>query len=804
MALFTGHTITPDSALGGVKIERSVRFNKTDSAYFQRTVSSTGNQKVWTWSAWFKRTRLHDNGGTSYLFSCNNVSGNNGIAGLYIQSDQIYTYFDTTGTNPYGAVSSRKFRDMNSWYHIVWQVDAITEVQKIWINGVELSLDSGLNPPNYAYGMNQSGIKMFMGRDGDWGGDASNMYLTEAHYSDGTKYQASDFGYTDAQTGQWRPKNGNVIKSNITYGTNGFWLDFRDNTSTTTLGYDYSGNGNHFTATNISVSSGYGNDSLEDTPTNNACMMNDLDQHNATITNGGLQMTQASDPCRARGTHVMPPNTGKYYYEMEVQTGASYIFGMKSTLRLGSSTSGNEGRYGYYGQSGNKQDSSSSSSYGASYTAGDTVAILYDSDSGEVYFYKNNTSQGLAFTDVNTTDYQPFVYLDNYGTTPIVHFNFGQRPFKYTPPTGAKGLGGKYNVNPVSAGVVKPQRFFDIVLYTGNGSTGQSITSLEFQPDLVWCKTTSDNRNHVVTDSVRGRAKGLYPDADNTEFTDDAGKGLVSFDVNGFTVGEPQNASSHNKNGETIVAWCWKAGGAAVSNSDGDISSSVSVNEEAGFSIVSYTGDGNVNSTVGHGLNGNPDFIIIKNRDAQWWWRVYHSYYGTTATQGLFLNETNASYTHDEHGGIKAITSTTFGFGTNGTNTLSGVNKSADKYIAYCWKEIPGFSKFGSYIGNGNSAGAFVHCGFRPAWVVIKKTSGTSNWNQRDTARDPDNPTGEYLLFNSNEASLTSSSKWDILSNGFKHYNTSGAFNESGGTYTFVAYAEEPNETMFGLDANAR
>ena len=809
MALFTGHTITPDSALGGIQIQRSLRFNSADSEYLVRSPTVEGNRKKWTWSGWCKRARL---GRYSYglLTSQNDGDGggNNGVSSIYFASDdKIHVYYDTTGSNASGAINDNVYRDPSSWYHIVWQVDAANSTSKIWVNGVEQSI--AVQPVSgYNYTMNQVGKRMAIGVDAWDLYTYSDTYIAETHFSDGQLYAATDFGYTDAQTGQWKPKNGNVIKSNITYGTNGFWLDFRDNTSTTTLGYDYSGNGNHWTLTNMSVTNNYNVNFTSDTPTNNFCVMNHADNYNSVITNGGLEMTQASDPCRSRGTSIMPPNTGKYYYEMEVQAGASYVFGMKSLLRIGYHTSGDEGEICYYGHNGNKNigqtnGSTVSSSYGASYSAGDTVAILYDSDAGDVYFYKNNASQGLASTGINDKTYQPYVYLDNYGTTPIVHFNFGQRPFKYTPPTGARGLSSKDRATPLAAGVVNPKRFFANLLYSGNASTNK-ITGLEFKPDFVWTKVYNATGQHSLFDSVRGATKRLGNGGsgigDQAETT--VAASLQSFDETGFTFGN----EAGNNNGENYIAWCWKAGGAAVSNTDGDITSSVSVNEEAGFSIATYTGSTASGAlTVGHGLGKKPAWVIVRRRDDTGDWIVGHKGLATNAfanNKFLKLNSTSATFTNSLVWGAEPTTTVTQ-IVTNGAGGATNLTSSGT-YVMYSWAEIPGFSKFGSYIGNGSSAGAFVNCGFRPAWVVIKKTSGTSNWNERDTARDVANPTGKYLLFNSNETSATSSSKWDILSNGFKHYNTSGAFNESGGSYIYMAFAEQPSGTGFGLDANSR
>ena len=320
MALFTGHTITPDSALGGTQIQRSIKFHAADTTYLKRTVTSEGNRVKWTWSAWVKRTKLGTKGqGTQYalLTSPNggDGGGNNGIASIYWGSnDKIHVYYDTTGANNYGAINDNIYRDVSSWYHIVWQVDAANSTSKIWVNGVEQTVN--VQPVSgYNYTMNQNGYQMTMGIDAWDLYSPAGGYMAETHFSDGQLYAASDFGYTDAQTGQWRPKNGNVIKSNITYGTNGWWLDFRDNTNTTTLGYDYSGNGNHWTCHNMSTTSGTGNDSTEDSPTNNWCTWNTpTEVSDIVLTDGNLKAVSGADSWPAIfGTHGA--SSGKWYYE---------------------------------------------------------------------------------------------------------------------------------------------------------------------------------------------------------------------------------------------------------------------------------------------------------------------------------------------------------------------------------------------------------------------------------------------------------------------------------------------------------
>ena len=790
MALFTGHTITPDSALGGIQIEKSLRFEESDTTYLE--ASPTFNTKKYTFSFWFKPVKK--GGGVVLGY---NMVGNN---------RQTFSYDDWEGhwanqlrkggSTKSQYASTAPFRDFSAWYHVVfvWDTDNGTQDDRfiVYVNGVRVAMTQYTGTVSGETGYIGGGNTLNIGKSTD-GYSKGRFYLADYYLIDGQAYDPTYFGYTDAQTGQWRPK-----KYTGSYGSGGFHLEFKD---TSNLGKDTSGNANNWTAHNFSVSAGYGNDSLEDTPTNNFCVMNQADESDATITNGGLEMTQASDPCRARGTHVMSPNTGKYYYEMEVQTGSSYIFGMKSTLRLGSGTSGNEGRYGYYGHNGYKNDPSSSTSYGATYGGGDKVAILYDSDSGEVYFYKNGTSQGLAFTGVNTTDYQPFVYLDNYGTAPIVHFNFGQRPFAYTPPTGARGLSSKTFPAPVPAGVVNPQRHFDSILYTGNGST-QSPSGLEFTPDFVWIKARSVGHSNAWFDSVRGVSKVMYSNGRNEE---GSYSGLLtSFHRGGFTVG---NYDDENQNSTTYVAWCWKAGGAAVTNNDGNITSSVSANQEAGFSVATYTGSTASGAlTVGHGLGRKPAWVIIKRRDGgNHDWIIGHQGLATNAfANNKFVKFDNAAvYTNSQVFGAEPTTTVTqiVTDGSSGATNLT----SSGTYVMYSWAEIPGYSKFGSYIGNGSSDGTYVHLGFRPAWILIDNYGASGfNWVLQDNKRSPFNLCDNKLNPDSSAAEQTNADKLDMLANGFKCRVADAGINANNSNYIYMAFAERPSGTMFGLDANAR
>ena len=327
--------------------------------------------------------------------------------------------------------------------------------------------------------------------------------------------------------------------------------------------------------------------------------------------------------------------------------------------------------------------------------------------------------------------------------------------------------------------IKKPSDYFNTLLYTGNGST-QSITGVGFQPDMLWGKNRSSVTNHELTDVVRGINQRLKPndtDADQTNTNT-----FTSFDSDGFTVG---NNADVNNNGSNQVVWSWLADNTSGSaNTDGSISSTVSANTTSGFSIVSYTGTGS-NATVGHGLSSTPKFVTIKNRTTTGWsWKTHHV--AITPSQRLHLNSTDAATTDATSFNSTAPTSSVFSVGTS-----VGTNGSSDNMIAYCFADVQGFSKFGSYVGNGNADGVFIYTGFKPAFVIQKNTSVTQGWQLQDNKRlgyNPDN----YLLQPHDSAAESALQRIDLLSNGFKVRTTDAGQNASGNNYIYMAFAEEP------------
>jgi len=333
------------------------------------------------------------------------------------------------------------------------------------------------------------------------------------------------------------------------------------------------------------------------------------------------------------------------------------------------------------------------------------------------------------------------------------------------------------------AQINKPDEYFNTVLYTGDDSSNRGITGVGFQPDLVWNKARNQAFNHYLFDSVRGAGQLIFPN--DTAAEQDKSAEFISFDSNGFTVTQNAGSLGINWSSGNYANWCWLGANGTASNTDGSITSTVSANTTSGFSIVSYTGTGS-NATIGHGLGTTPSMIIVKERDNANNWFVYHSSLG--ATKQLILQETDAEASFTATWNDTEPTSSFFSVGTN-----LGTNRSGGGLIAYCFAEKKGFSKFGSYTGNGNADGTFVYTGFKPAFVMLKVSSTTNDWIILDNKRDTFNVATKKLLPNvSNAESSDSGVSTDFLSNGFKFRTSGNNVNVSGGTYIYMAFADEP------------
>jgi len=326
--------------------------------------------------------------------------------------------------------------------------------------------------------------------------------------------------------------------------------------------------------------------------------------------------------------------------------------------------------------------------------------------------------------------------------------------------------------------IKKPSDYFNTTLWTGTGSS-MTITGVGHQPDFTWIKPRSVADNHVLFDSVRGVTKRLVSNSTSAEGT--VSDMITSFDSDGFSLGTNSNVTG---SGRTFVGWNWLASNTTASNTDGDITSTVSANTTSGFSIVSYTGTGS-NATVGHGLSSAPAMVIIRSRDDVNNWRVGHN--GLTDwSYRINLESTGAQGAQADVFNSTAPTSSVFSVGTSGST-----NGSGKAYISYCFADVKGFSKFGSYTGNGNADGTFVYTGFKPAFVMVKVTNTVNQWGMFDNKREGYNVANDILTANTSDAESTGA-YFDILSNGFKARSTSGVTNSSGNNFIYMAFAEEP------------
>jgi hypothetical protein len=554
---------------------------------------------------------------------------------------------------------------------------------------------------------------------------------------------------------------------------------------TSNVAADASGNGNNWTPNNISLISGTTYDAMTDVPTltsatvANYCTLNPL-SNTSTLTEANLTATNIL----LAGTTMATPNSGKWYFEYTQTTSIP-----SGSLWVGVSSNTNavadNQLQGYsYASDGRKVAYNTyTSGYGATWTTGDVIGCALDLDGQTITFYKNGTSQGTAFTSITA---QPYVFALSAGgaaSTKGGSINCGQRPFTYSVPSGFVAL-NTYNLPTPT--ILQGNKYMDATLYTGTRAAQSVVNAGGFKPDLVWCKLRSGVAETLASDSVRGVTKQLFTPLTVAEQTDSTM--ITAFNSNGFSLGDNSGGPYGNINytiGGTYVGWQWQAGqGSSSSNTNGSITSTVSVNASAGFSILTYTGNGSAGSTIGHGLGVAPSMIITKRRSAADNWAVYHKSMG--ATQDIFLSLTNAAFTSSRCWNNTSPTSSVFTVGSD-----SSVNTSTITYVAYCWAEIAGFSKFGSYTGNGSTDGPFVYCGFRPKFVLIKNTAAVSNWDLYDTTRSPYNQVILQLFPNTSDAE-DNTGAIDILSNGFKFRSTNANWNGNGNSIIYMAFAENP------------
>ena len=742
----------------GYKISNSLRFRRSASSYLSYTPRAAGNRAHWSLSMWVKRGRLSE-GEYPRLLS---TAGNNDNIN-FMNDDKFRIELGNTGNaaNSTAAV----FRDPAAWMHIVVMLDASNATQterfKLYINGDHVNAWSSNSFPNPGFQSSiNDAVEQNIGRFRNGGSDFFDGYMADIRFIDGATLDISEFGYREPN-GVWRPKSYSGA-----YGAGGYWLKFDDAAN---IGKDSSGNNNHWTPHNIDVAAPGTQptyDLMKDSPTpyddgtpnppGNYCTFNPLGGNTSmALTDGNLKAQANGGPLHRYMTVGI--SSGKWFWE--------YTCGnVNQGTNVGVSNQPEEtgatwnGMRSYY-HTGQKIAGATATAYGVPYGTGAVIGVALDMDAGTVGFYLNGTDYGVAHSGL-TGVWFPMLRLDNGDWGNV---NFGQHPFKHAPPAGYKGL---CTTNLPMPSITDGKKHFDVALGAGAGILAQAQALTPH--DLIWIKDRANQNDHQLIDVVRG-ASVLNSNTENGE--------------------HPYVAPSGNS-----VAWCWKAGGAPVANNDGTIASQVSANKCGGFSIVSYTGNGNAGATVGHGLGVKPNMIMVKRKTAgSVAWGVWHS--GLDAQRNLFLNQSNGQ---EDGGGLGRVgentSSTTFGFHNTGRGVETGV-----PYIAYCWTAIPGMSAIGKYIGNGNDDGTFVYCGFTPRWVLIKRMESNGdpgNWMVMDTSRDTFNKANNQLYLNmtrtENGEGAVGRDDIDILSNGFKLRGSGGWVNAGGNPYAYAAFAEHP------------
>ena len=798
--------------------KQSLRFDDGSSAYLTRTPSSASNRRTFTFSAWIKRGVLDANnvGGSNDtpIFS----AGSNGqpfdvlrtMSQLTDGANILMLYANPSGATDYSEETNASIRDTSAWYHIVMAVDTTQSTAgnrvKFYINGT-LQTAVGQNyaqiPEDHDFHFNNT-VAQEIGRNSGNTGRYFDGYMAEVNFVDGTQYDASYFGET--KNGVWIAKT-----PNVTYGTNGYRLQFKNTgtgtASASTIGADTSGNTNHFTSAGIVAS----DCNMPDSPENNFCTMNSLDkQSQVTLSEGTLKVRTSTTGggYKVRGTMQL---SGKVYFEGLIGAVGGDIgswFGIADNSD-GITDFNSSRRNGlYYNASDFRKavDGSFSVISSGALSANDIIGLAYNFDDNEFSIYRNNSAVLTNATFTNDVGFSPIADLyRNDSTDTGFIFNFGQDSsfagaktaqgnkdgngigdFYYAPPSGFLAICSANLPEPTISpnALTQADDHFNTVLYTGN-ATDDTAIAVDFQPDWTWIKKRSGAQEHVLFDSSRGATKRLFSNLTNAE--SDEATSLKAFTSSGFTLG---THSSVNDNTETFVAWNWKANGGTTTTNDasstgvGSQDSVYQANTTSGFSIVLYTGTGS-NDTFAHGLGVAPKWIIHKKRNGAQHWVHYHV--GIGNTRSVLFNTDAQNSASAVNFNNTSPTSTVFSLGTD-----AYANASGDTYVAYCFAEIEGYSKFGSYTGNATSTpadGTFVYTSFKPLWLMVKRTDLTGQWRIYDTKRSPINYMDELLSADASDAEAEgSTSRVDFLSNGFKFRGSASGTNKDGGTYIYMAF----------------
>ena len=840
------------------QITHSLRFNGTNQALEKTWGTAASNDDAKAISVWIKRSGASNTNSGIGSTTNTKICSANDFNQLEINTNNPTGYSDQFGyifnSGNNANWSKAKWRDPSAWLHLVWiwNSDESTDTDrvKVYVNGESMGT---INDSNYWN--NKSGDPFpSSGLDTTFGKNGNEMHIARYQYDDGGWWggqmadfimidgtaSISDFGET--KNGVWKP----VDPSGLTFGNNGFWLKFDD---TSDPGNDSSGNNNDFTTIGtIPV-----HDFLLDSPTFNSssnggnfCTINSVyrgdqtsDAYYGVLTEGNLKHSYSgSSDAYCACTHKVPAS-GKWYWEYRIDGGggsSSYSpdMGIMDPNEYTYADRGSDGSTGsiVYGNHDNKvyKDASISGTYsGSRGSDNEVMGIAVDMDNGAFYVRREGTWQtidggsqgdpesgasrtGAGATWTPASDYTSGMVplsAPTGGSSPIITINFGQDgTFGGNETAGgnsdASGYGNFYSavpsgykaicsgnlttateIDPASTDDNFPQKLFGAILYTGNGGTN-NITGLGFQPDLTWIKIRNTASNGPLVDSSRGTSKIVFSQINGAEVTS---ANLTAFGTDGFSLagGLASYDPNFNGNTNTYVGWNWRANGGSTSSGSGDLTSTHQVDPSGGFSIVKAVGDGGTSGdkTVTHGMSVAPDCIICKNLDSTFNWDTYWSSGLTATSYSLRLNTTD----NQQSGRWGTVNSSIFTCKYNYTWVGS------DNFIYYCFRNIEGYIKVGTYKGNSNNNGGFVYTGFRPAWMLLREVAVDSwgNYDNKRIGQNNDDGKGNAVLYadSHDDEENQASRAIDLLSNGFKLRTSNATFNNAG-TYVFFAMAHNP------------
>ena len=770
MSTVAKKVIMGSGAVGEFEIDQSLILDHASAPILYKEIETTGNRKTFTFSCWVKSAKNIT--AQESLITVGNALGT-GYVNLTLYEGSLRMLLVANNAQSGQLFSTPKFRDYSAWYHIVLAVDTTQGTAsnrvKLYVNGVRLTAFDTENYPsqNLDTSFSVDGYYTVVGQDVYWLTDGAargfNGNIAEAHILDGVAKAPSDFGETNEDTGQWVPKE----YEGGSYGTNGFYGKFVSGA----IGTDSSGQGNTMTVANLANS-----DVVIDTPNNNFATLNPLYTGSVsnTFSEGNLKIVTPSTGY-GTSTATIVPTSGKYYAEFKGTTsGGAGNYGVRDVSMAATNSTwlpdGSTKNMAYQGSNGNIYYNGSSvlSSAPATFTTNDVIAVAIDYDNSTVKWYKNNSLQYTA----TSADLENVTFAggDSGNSTAVTaEANFGQKTLAYTPPSGYVALS---TANLPDPAIPLPSAHFNTVLYAGSGSA-QTISGVGFQPDFSWTKCRSAATWHRLVDAVRGSNKEYFSNDPYAEVNSAGGARAMTFESDGFAWGG--DSGDVNGSGRNYVSWNWKANGTGSTDTSGDIDATVSANPTSGFSIVKYTATSDPDATVPHGLGVAPEMVFYKWGSSAW-------YCWTTVIDGsndrLVLDRDDA----------KTTVSATYGSFTS--SFIRGIDVSTG-VIAYCFASIPNFSKIGVYTGNNNADGPMILTGFKPAWVMVKRTDAGNEWIILDVKRDIDNVASHRLFPNLADAESTSQSPMDILSNGFKLRTSAGICNAAG-TYFYMAFAEAP------------